>query len=150
MIFLKKKLKGFSLIELLLVIALFSSVILISTPVYQRLQSKNDLEIASTVVVNSLRRAQILSQSVRNDDSWGVNVQANSVTIFKGVSYAGRDTSFDEVINLTNNNLIISGITEIYFSKLSGLPNTSGDIIITINNNDSKNININSKGTISY
>jgi len=40
-----------------------------------------------------------------------------------------------------------SGLTEIIFSKLQGLPNNSGNIILT-NNKNSSTININSIGRI--
>lgn len=143
-------LRGFTLIEVLLVVLLFGLLVTMGVPVYQRVQAKNDLEISSLIVINSLRRAQVLSQAVQNDDSWGVKVQNTNVTIFKGNNYISRTTSFDEVINFSGNNITISGLSELYFTKLIGLPSTSGTINVKINNNDNKNISINTQGTLSY
>lgn len=144
-----KKSLGFTLLEVLLVIFLFGLLVTLGVPVYQRGQIKNDGEVASAVVVASLRRAQLLSQAVQNDDHWGVKIDNTSVTIFKGNDYAGRDSNYDEMIAFTGN-ISVSGLNELYFTKVQGLPNTNGTINLTINNNEIKNISINSQGTIDY
>lgn len=121
----------------------------ISVPIYQSFQVRNDLDIATITIAQTLRRAQALSQSVDGDTSWGVFIQSGSITLFKGVSYAGRDTNFDEVFDVPTS-IIPSGLYEIVFVKFTGLPQTDGAITLTSNTNETRIITINAKGTVSY
>lgn len=139
---------GFSLIEVLLSIALIALLSGIAAPVFLRLQTKNDLDLAVTSLAQSLRRAQVQSQAVDGDISWGVKIQTSSLTLFKGPSFAARDITYDETSDL-NPNITLSGPTEIVFAKFTGLPQTIGTITFSINS-DSVTLNVNEKGTVTY
>lgn len=141
--------EGFTFLEILLSIAILSLLATISLPIYQSLQTRNDLDIATVGIVQTLRRAQILAQSVDGDMSWGVQMQAGDFTLFKGDSYATRDQNFDEIFEMPQH-IISTGISEIVFSKFTGLPFSTGAIILTSNNNETRNIILNTKGVISY
>ena len=140
---------GFTLIEILLSITCLAIISAIAIPVYQSFQVRNDLNIAANTVVSSLRRAQILSQAATGDTTSGVKTQAASITIFRGVSYAARDTTLDEIFDVPTD-IIFSGVSEIVFSKTFGLPNSTGNIILTSVINETKTITINEKGMLSY
>jgi len=43
-----------------------------------------------------------------------------------------------------------SGITEVVFTKFTGLPQTAGTITLTSSTNEMRNIVINQKGMVSY
>lgn len=141
--------KGFTLLEVLLSVAIIAVLAGMSIPIYQSFQNKNDLDIATTAAVQSLRRAQILSQAVEGDTSWGARLQSGSVVLFKGTSYAGRDSIFDEVFEISSS-LTLSGLSEVVFGKFSGAPQATGNITLTSANNDARTITINSKGNINY
>lgn len=141
--------KGFTLIEIMLVIALMVVIGGISAPVYQSFQVKNNLDVASYTVAQTLRRAQVLSQVGASDSPWGVHIESGSATLFKGASYTSRDTLLDEVSEISTN-IIPSGISDIIFSKLLGEPQVTGNIILTTSNDDTKTITINAKGTVEY
>ncbi len=86
---------GFTLLELLLSAAIISALAGLSLPIYRTLIKKNDLDIAANTMASSLRRAQVLSQAVDGDTTWGVKAQSGSIVIFKGASYSEeRDTNF--------------------------------------------------------
>lgn len=141
--------KGFTLIEIMLVVALIVAIGGISVPVYQAFQVKNNLDVAAYTIAQTLRRAQVLSQSGADDSIWGVHIVSGNVTLFKGVDFAGRDASADEASEISPN-IALTGITDITFSKLFGEPQSIGDIILTTANNDTKNITINAKGIVEY
>lgn len=140
---------GFTLLEVLLSVAAIAIIAGISIPFYQSFQVRNDLDITANTWVQTLRRAQVLSQSVDGDTTWGVKVQSASLTLFKGASYAARATSSDEVFNVPTS-ITPSGITEVVFNKFSGFPQTTGTTTLTASTAEIRIININAKGTLTY
>lgn len=141
--------KGFTLLEVILAIATIAILTGISAVVYSGFQTKNDLDIALNTVAQNLRRAQVLSEAVDGDTSWGVKVQTGSITLFKGISFIARDTNFDEMFDLQSS-VIPYGSQEIVFNKFSGIPQTTGTLTLSTSNGDSKTLTINSKGTVNY
>lgn len=145
----KNKKKGFSMLEVLLSIAIVGVLFSISVPLFLSLYQRNDVDISTNIVSQSLRRAQTLSQAVDDDSSWGVKVENLSIILFKGVTYATRDTAFDETFELSST-ITHSGLSEVVFTKFTGLPQQTGTIVLTLNSGEIRNITINAKGTISY
>lgn len=141
--------RGFTLIELMLSLALIAIITAVALPVSRTFQSRNDLDVAANTVAQTLRRAQTLSQGMDGDTTWGVQVATGSVTLFRGTSYAARDTSFDELTTLPAT-ISSSGLTEIVFSKFSGDPTSTGTFTLTGLENEIRTITINTKGTTTY
>ncbi|MBN1778637.1 MAG: prepilin-type N-terminal cleavage/methylation domain-containing protein [Candidatus Buchananbacteria bacterium] len=140
---------GFTLLELLLSIALLAIIAGIGIPIYHSLQTKNNLDVAVVTIVQDLRRAQIAARASDGDTSWGVYIQSDSITFYQGSSYGSRNTSYDEIADLPTN-ITPSGLSDIVFSKFTGLPQLTGTITLTLDVSNVKNIVINSKGMISY
>ncbi len=140
--------QGFTLLELLLSVAIIAILAGLSLPVYRTLLSKNDLDVAAVTVAQSLRRAQILSQAVDGDMTWGLKVQSGSIVIFRGASFAARDTTFDETFS-TSTTIGVSGTTEIVFAKMTGLPQSTGAVTLS-SETDTKSVTINAKGMVDY
>ena len=140
---------GFTFIEILLVVALIGITAGISIPVYQSFQTRNDLDISSITIAQTLRRAQLLSQAVDGDISWGVKVAVGNITLFKGENFFARDTEFDEVFSMPTS-ISVLGLEEIVFEKFTGEPQNTGTTTLTSVNNETRSINISSKGTVSY
>ena len=140
---------GFTLIEVMLSVAAIGIIAGISIPIYQSFQVRNDLDIATVEIAQSARRAQTLSQAVDGDTSWGVKIQSGSMTVFKGISYVARDSTFDELFDVPTS-ITPSGISEVVFAKFTGLPQTTGTITLTSNTNETRNVTINQKGMVSY
>jgi prepilin-type N-terminal cleavage/methylation domain-containing protein len=140
---------GFTLIEILLVIAIFSIVVFAGLPLIRGIVFQNDLEMASLVVVSTLRQAENSSRNGLEDSAWGVRINYPDLILFKGNNYSSRDTTKDLAYTL-NSNLTFSGLSEIVYSKMNAIPSTTGNIVITNINNNLVTININAKGRISY
>lgn len=141
--------RGFTLIEMMLSVATIGIMAGMAIPIYQSFQMRNDLDIMTVEIAQTLRRAQVLSQAVDGDISWGVKIQNDSLVLFKGISYIARDTSFDEMFEMPLT-ITPSGMTEVIFTKFSGWPQTTGTTTLTSNNNETRTITINTKGMVSY
>ncbi|MDQ3076041.1 MAG: type II secretion system GspH family protein [bacterium] len=139
---------GFTLIEMLLSVSIIGVMALMSVPVYQSFQTRNDLDITATSVAESIRRGQVLAQGMDGDTLWGVRIETGNIVIFKGSSFTLRDSEFDEVFAVPAS-ITPSGISEITFAKLSGLPSVNGTITLTSSANETRNISINQKGMVS-
>ncbi len=140
---------GFTFIEVLLSVALIGILAGISAPIYVSFQVRNDIHIAATTVAHTFRRAEVLSQAVDGDTSWGVSVQNGSITLFQGASYVVRNTSLDEIFEVPTS-ISVSGLQEVVFSKFYGSPQTTGTTTLTSVNNDVRTIHINAQGTVSF
>lgn len=140
--------QGFTLLEVILSLAIVAILTGASLPVYRTLMTKNDLDVATVTVAQSLRRAQTLSVAVDGDTNWGVKIQSGSITLFKGTSYALRDSTYDETFAIPGT-ITTGGVSETIYSKLFGAPQTTGTVTLTTDN-DSSSITLNSKGMVSY
>ncbi|MFA6520909.1 MAG: type II secretion system protein [Candidatus Gracilibacteria bacterium] len=141
--------KGFTLQEMLLVIALMAIMAVISVPIYQSFQVKNDVDLVVNAVASTARRAQVLSQGSSEDSSWGIKLTSTAVILFKGAAYAARDVNFDETFDVPVT-ITGSGTTEFVFAKFTGFPLAAGTATLTTSTNEIRNIAINSYGTVSY
>lgn len=141
--------QGFTLVEVLLSVAVIAVLAGISAPVFSRLSTKNDLDTAVVSLAQSWRRVQALSMANDGDTVWGVKVGAGSITVFKGTSFASRDTNYDETFTLPLTISVSGAVTEITFNKLTGTPSATGTVSLT-SFGDTTTLTINSKGTVSY
>lgn len=139
---------GFTLIEMLLSISIIAMLAGLSLPVYLNYSTRNDLAIATETTVNALRRAQTYSRGISSDSQWGVAVQSGNITLFKGASYAARDTTYDETVSVSSQ-ITTSGLSEIVFAKLSAVPSTTGSISLT-SLNQTRTVSVNAKGMVEY
>lgn len=141
---------GFTLLEVLLSVAIMSIIAGMSLPVLAAFNDRNNLDLAAQGIAGQLRRAGTYSRGVSGDSQWGVHMQSGVVTLFKGSSFASRDTAYDEP-TVISGPVAVAGLSDVVFSKLSGLPSQSGSVTLTnTNTNDVRTITINAQGMVSY
>jgi len=141
--------RGFTLVEMLIVLALLGAIAAVGIPVYYTIQGRNDADVAVQSIALSLRRAQLLSEGSSGDSVWGVHMATGTVTVFRGASYASRATSFDEVNDLSPA-ITASGVNDVTYSKVYGLPSATGTMLLTSKADGTRTITINTKGGVSY
>jgi prepilin-type N-terminal cleavage/methylation domain-containing protein len=152
--------KGFSLIEILVVLGILAILGLISVSFFVFLQKESRLSNVSEEIISVLKVAQSKTLSSQEDSQYGVYfnsaVSPHQYILFKGSSYLSRDTAFDEIhlvpditeffqINTGGNN-------EIVFDRLTGSTENSGNISLRLAEDVSKTkvIYITNSGAIGY
>src|SRR3989338_5319146 len=118
---------GFTIIELLLSLAIIGVLLMVSPLAFGSFQEKHQIDFALQTSLQALRSAQIQSQAVENDQRWGVFFQNGSVTVFQGSSYATRNSAFDQEQQIASQ-VIVGGLLEVVYDKLTGQPQTTGTI----------------------
>ena len=147
-VYLLKSAKGITLFEVTITIAIFTLLIAFLSPSVLDFYQEREFDVHFKSIVQSLRRAQLQSMAGEKESSFGLYFGTNYYILFKGDSYTSRDVVFDEVFELPAD-FLISGISEIVFSKIKGLPFGTGDIVLT-SGNRSGTISINEMGMINY
>ncbi len=141
--------RGFTLLEVLLSATIITLLTAVSLPVYETFVRRNDLDLTTQQVAAILRRAESYARAMNRDSAWSVEIASGTVTLFQGTSYATRNTAYDETLTIPGS-MTPSGLTEVQFTKLTALPNTTGSITLTSTTTETRTITINAKGTVDY
>lgn len=138
--------KGFTILEMLLSIALISIIFAFSSPVFQQVQTMRNENTEIEHIKAFIYRAEHLAYSGFHDDDWGLYCELDTLTLFKGDDYDSRDIDFDETFIFKN--IVFDEISETIFLKNSGILSGFVDIQITTQTGDSLIVNINEQGVV--
>ena len=141
--------RGFSLVEMLLSVGIIAMLVGITAPLYVGFVARNDLDICAQNVASAMRRAQTFARGEAGDSQWGVAIASGQIVLFKGATYAARDTSYDETITIPTT-ITPTGLSEVSFSKLSATPSTTGTVTLTSSTTKVRTVVINAKGMVDY
>lgn len=156
--------KGFTLVELLLVVGILAVIFGLALPFALNTKFTNELDTAAENLRTTLREAQSQAVAAEGDLPYGIyfNTSANPVSyiLYRGTSYVNRDTSFNAggygTTELPKSATMSFDWTatdyEITFERLTGelFPTGTADKIITLSIPDigSKTITVTAKGLI--
>lgn len=137
---------GFTLIELLLVIGIIWILAGVSAPFMSTFLGSKQLTTTTDKIVRTLRKAQNYALSGKGGSVWGVHYESKLLVLFKGSSYATRDSAFDEKFSLPQT-VTVNGWTDIDFQKLRGQP--SQTLLVTIKMlNEQQTVTVNAEGMV--
>lgn len=144
--------KGFTLIELIIVIFIIMILGALSVPFFQSFQVSSELYTLTDEVTRTLRNARVSAAAGQNSSKWGVKFDDSNkkFTLYKGNDFNTRDLDYDLVFNYKTIFSISTDFTndEINFDQYTALPSTQGTITLTSQNNQTHQITINSIGVI--
>lgn len=148
MLYARNNLKGFTLIEVLVVFAIISIISAMSILSWQSFSDSVALGNSAKMIETKIKLAKNYSLSALNDTSYGVYLKSDSVTIFPGIAYIDGNP-LNQVFTLTDGVEIYDGVgNSILFSRLTGVTADFGTIGVRIINRPTKvkTISINAQG----
>ncbi len=142
--------KGFTLLELLIVIALIAVISTLGLLVGMDFYRTYAFSYERQVVVSALEKARNQALSNINQARHGVYFAGGNYVIFQGLTYASRNMAFDQVISASPA-LSHSGMQEVVFSQLSGDAVVTGSPLqLSDGLTHNVTISINSEGQINW
>lgn len=136
------KQKGFTLVEIILVIAIFTLIAGLTYPYMWTYLARQQLAVTTEDIITSLKRAQNKAITNEENTAWGIFFYDDYYLIIK---YPSESES--ENFSLPNN-LSVTG-DMVIFQKLTGKPEDSATLTIRHSGiNEQKIISINEEGNI--
>jgi len=131
--------RGFTLLELLIVIALTISISAVSIPLYGNLQSSTKLDEHAYQMIDLYYYAQEKSRAGFEGDGYGLYFDPGGakIILYKGSSYATRESNYDYELALESGVSLATTIpmNEINFSSGLGEPDNEGQIEFSFESN---------------
>lgn len=137
--------RGITLIELLLVMAIVALIGLSSVAFYARFFTQNAVSNTVDQLTSQLHKAQIYAMAGKNESHWGVDYRSNTITLYRGNSYATRVIAVDEKFSVPSNITVTT--FDINFWPKDGTPSASATITISGGGN-SETVTVNSQGVV--
>lgn len=149
--------KGFTVAELIVVIALAVLLGGLALPVLRTAQQSSELDSAAESLVGVLRLAQNRTLGSEQASQYGVffntAVSPDQFVLFRGATYGTRDVGADEVYVLSQN-VEISATTmpgnEVVFTRITGTALGAGSVTLRLLSNPAKQetVYVSSSGAI--
>ncbi|MDP3975175.1 MAG: hypothetical protein Q8P88_02745, partial [Candidatus Jorgensenbacteria bacterium] len=99
-------------------------------------------------MVSVLRRAETFALANASSSSYGVSFRVDRAVLFRGATYASRETAFDEE-HVLSPSVVVSAPGDVVFAPLSGMPGAATSITVG-NGFRSQGIDVNVHGVISW
>ncbi len=144
--------KGFSALEIIIVVAIVAMLLAVAVPSLEKMKQNQVLKSAVSDISSTLDKAKSQTLSSVNSLEYGIHFESNKIVMFEGSTYSASDSTNETVLISTpayiSNINLTGGATDLYFDKLSGTPNKTGNITIS-NASQSKTIIVSATGAIS-
>lgn len=139
---------GFTLLEILLSVAIITILAGFTIPIEYRVLTRYQLSEGAAKITSALHTAQLRAKAGERGTAWGVSLATETVTIYSGESFAARNTTVDEIVDLPAGVGMTSTMsTDIHFQKISGAPTHDATITIA-NDTGTKTLYVNTQGGI--
>lgn len=146
--------EGFTLIEILIVVAIIAVVTLVALASLSTLQRQVDITSSSQNIISVLHLARSKTLASEGANSYGVHFETSQYVLFTGTSYSSSDTN-NKVYSLSGVQIsqinLAGGGSEVVFDRIQGTTSENGNIVLvsTTNASQTAQIDINSSGQTS-
>ena len=144
--------RGYSYVQMLMVIALLAILAAVSSPYYLSWQQRQQVRSTSSMLLADLRYAQSRAMQREQDATWGMIVEDSSkqYVLFRGSTYAPTD-SYNQTISYPDSIVVsASPSSQVVFAGLTGVPDNATTLTITSTSlpSASNTITINAEGVV--
>ncbi|MFH1047824.1 MAG: prepilin-type N-terminal cleavage/methylation domain-containing protein [Patescibacteria group bacterium] len=144
--------RGFSLIEVILTIALLLGIAMLTMPLMSGSLSQNELDAAADTAADVLNQTRSSAMSGVGEGKFGVHFETDQFVTFVGDVYAVGDSAneyyplpgFVEITSVT----ISGGGSEMIFANVAGTPLQTGSLVFTDSAGLTRTIAVNAAGTV--
>lgn len=141
-----KKNNGFTLIEVLVVLAISAILVAISLSSYSSWNKNTEFNISGKTVSSYLSDARNLTLASKNSSVYGVHLETTKVVLFTGDTYSSSEPSNKEYIFPNNVQISVinlnGGGSDVIFNRLTGETNQFGTTTISRIDDPSSTIDI--------
>ncbi len=140
--------RGFTLVEVMVVVAIVAVLAFLAAALSASSYTKTQLSVETDDLILVLRRAQSRTVAGYQDGTWGIHLTGTGYTLFKGTTYAGRDTAYDEAHTYPPT-ITGTGLTDVIFDFRTGKTSNTGTITLTLSvDGTTGTVSVNSNGRI--
>ena len=144
MIFCRNK-KGFSIIELIIVIGIIASLGMMGLVSFTGLRNRSQLTSSGQEALSVLRTAQAKTLAQEEGFSWGVHLASDKFILFKGTDFSASTTTQEyilpSILEIADINLNGGG-QDVLFNKITGATGQYGTFSVQVKNSPSTKIPI--------
>lgn len=143
--------KGFTLLELLIVVAVLAVLSAIVFSSFSAFRNSKVLDTAVEDVLTALSQARGDTLASKDGLQYGVHLQADKAVIYQGATYSSSDPNNQNVV--LDGALEITSITltgggqNVLFDRLTGKTSQNGTFVIRVTNDTAKTRTITVNGT---
>lgn len=143
--------KGFTLVEILLTVAVLVLLVTISGPALTAYLEKRSLDTWALSLQDALRRAQAQAKAGIQDSVYGVHLEADQFILFAGSTYTPDPEDEVSVLpgTVTLSNITLTGGgSDVIFDQNTGETDEDGSVTITYTNGGTKTVSVNPLGLV--
>ena len=147
--------KGFTLVELLIVITIAGLISVLTMGVFSKMVEREVLDKKTAIVVSLLNQARASTLSAQNAQSYGVHFESGKAVLFIGPTYsAGATTNKEEIVGgrvSIPTITLAGGESNVLFNRLTGATAQTGTVTLSLiaSPAQTKVITINGTGVVS-
>ena len=130
--------EAFTLIELVITIAILGALVLVPLRSYVASKNISDLKTTTRDLMLNLELAKNKTLASKDSDSYGVHLEAGSYTMFKGATYSSSDINnitYTIPSNIEIANISLSSGADVVFERVSGRALNTGSFDLRVKNN---------------
>ncbi len=154
--------RGFTVLEVMVVVAMIGAVALLAAPFLSSSLSSNDAAQSARVAADALREAQAAVMSGKGAARYGVHFEGTTFVLFQGAAYSPSDAN-NAVHRLTGLVTVSAvalspggacalpagtGNCDVHFATRRGTPTESGTVTFTGAGGETRTVTINAAGMI--
>ncbi len=131
-----KSTRGFSLVELILIIVIMGIITFITVGSFSKATGQEALDKETGIVLSLIEQARNQTLSSKNNANYGVHFETTKAVLFSGSVYSSSDAS--NVVEILNPLVEISsialagGVSDTVFKRLTGETAQSGTITVAL------------------